>query len=167
MITIYTDGAVSKNGTEDAYGGFGFICVETGMTHSAPVFKATNQICELLGVIAACQYAEMELGSDYKERFPQEQVEIRSDSAYIINCYNQKWYVNWRANGWKNSKKEPVANQELWELLIPYFTNPCFNFVKVIGHSGDIYNEKADDLANRGKRTAKDVINKIKEINNE
>lgn len=161
MITIYTDGAVSKNGTEDAYGGFGFVCVETNMQYHGPVLNATNQKCELQGVIHACKYAEGALNGDYKDSFPQGTVEIRSDSAYIINCYNQGWYKNWRTNGWKNSKKEPVANKELWELLIPYFENPHFNFTKVRGHSGDRYNELADKLANRGKQEAKDYLDFI------
>lgn len=158
MITVYTDGAVSKNGQEGAYGGFGFICVETGVTHSAPVFHATNQICELCGVISACKYAESLLNNNNEDSFPPETAEIRSDSAYIINCYRQGWYKTWQANGWKNSKKEPVANKELWEELIPYFTNPLFNFTKVVGHSGDKYNERADELANKGKKIAKNII---------
>ena len=52
-----------------------------------------------------------------------------------------------------------MANRELWEELIPYFHNPCFNFVKVVGHSGDVYNEKADKLANLGKKIAHNILN--------
>ena len=165
MITIYTDGAVSKNGQEDAYGGYGFICVETGFTDFGPVSPATNQICELTAVLEACKYAEKELNENNENAFLKPTAEIRSDSAYIINCYNQKWYHSWRNNGWKNSKKEAVANKELWEQIIPYFENPYFNFTKVTGHSGDTYNEKADHLANQGKRAAK-IIERMIEFGN-
>ena len=159
MITIYTDGAVSGNGTKDAYGGSGFICVETGKTFSHPIYKnATNQKCELFAVLSACVYAEGQIWNK-KNIFPPEEVVIRSDSAYIINCYNQRWYSNWLVNGWQNSKKEPVANKDLWEQLIPYFENPQFRFEKVAGHSGDKYNDRADELANIGKKIAKERKN--------
>ena len=156
MITIYTDGAVSKNGTEEAYGGWGFTCVETEAQHYGPVMNATNQRCELYGVINACKYAEALLNSSNKDTFPPETIEICSDSAYIVNCYKQQWYKSWMSNGWVNSKKEPVANKMLWEMLLPYFENPQFSFKKVVGHSGDKYNELADTLANKGKAEAKE-----------
>ena len=50
-------------------------------------------------------------------------------------------------NGWLNSKKQPVANKELWEKLIPYFENPRFSFEKVKGHSGNQLNELVDKMA--------------------
>lgn len=79
---------------------------------------------------------------------------IYSDSAYIINCITQKWYKKWQTNGWRNSKKEPVANRELWERLIPYFENPRFSFEKVKGHSGEKdWNDYVDRLAVEAKKT--------------
>ena len=75
-------------------------------------------------------------------------VKLYSDSAYLINCYKPNWWKNWRANGWKNSKKEPVANQDLWEKLIYFFMKaPGYDFIKVKGHAGNTYNEMVDDLA--------------------
>ena len=80
-------------------------------------------------------------------------VTIYSDSAYLINCRNQNWWRAWQCNGWRNSKKEPVANQELWEQLIPYFEKPTkYNFVKVKGHNGDkslkaYWNDVVDKMA--------------------
>lgn len=159
VITIYTDGAVSGNGQENAYGGWGFVCVETGLTNWGPVQNATNQRCELIGVINACKYATALLMEKDTSVFPPETVEICSDSAYIINCHKQNWYKSWQNNGWVNSKKEPVANKELWEMLVPFFENPQFSFKKVVGHSGDEYNELADKLANRGKAEAKEWRN--------
>lgn len=56
--------------------------------------------------------------------------------------------------GWRNSKKEPVANRELWERLIPYFENPRFSFEKVKGHSGEKdWNDYVDRLAVEAKKT--------------
>lgn len=77
---------------------------------------------------------------------------VYSDSAYIINCYKQKWYNKWQINDWKNSKKEPVANKELWEQLIPYFDNVMFSFEKVPGHAGHVYNEMVDQMAVQAKK---------------
>ena len=164
MITIYTDGAVSKNGKEGAYGGWGFVRAEDEhYEFGGLAINATNQICELKAVYEACKYAQ-DILNESENSFPAEKVTIRSDSAYIINCCKQKWYVSWQSNGWKNSKKEPVANKELWELIIPYFENPQFTFEKVVGHSGDKFNELADNYANRGKQQAKaarEQFNKI------
>ena len=155
-VVIYTDGAVSGNGKEKSFGGWGWFCEKTGDREWGSIITgATNQICELTAVIEACKYADF-FGRN-QNTFPPVQYEIRSDSAYIINCYNDKWYCNWQRNGWKNSKKEDVANRELWEELIPYFENPCFNFVKVKGHSGEMGNEIADSLACTGRDYAKEV----------
>ena len=51
---------------------------------------------------------------------------IYTDSAYLINCANQGWYLKWMTNGWMTSQKTPVANKELWEELIPTFDDIRF-----------------------------------------
>ena len=76
-----------------------------------------------------------------------DKVEFYTDSAYIHNCYSQGWWKKWVINGWINSKKQPVANKELWELIIPLFNNKQFSFYKVKGHQGDYWNEYVDKLA--------------------
>ena len=78
---------------------------------------------------------------------PFDEVVVRTDSAYIHNCYSQKWYIGWEKNGWKNSKKEPVKNKELWEILIQAFKNPNISFEKVKGHEDDLWNNFCDKLA--------------------
>ena len=78
---------------------------------------------------------------------------IVTDSAYIHNCYSQKWYIKWRQNGWVNSKKEPVANKDLWEQIIPYFDNPNFKFEKTKGHADDTRNNYVDKLAVAAKES--------------
>jgi ribonuclease HI len=78
-------------------------------------------------------------------------VEIYTDSAYISNCMNQKWYEKWIKNGWKTANKKPVKNKELWMEILKYADKiNTITFHKVPGHSGVELNEKADELANKG-----------------
>ena len=75
-------------------------------------------------------------------------VTVVSDSTYVVHCFTKKWYVGWKAKGWKNSKKEDVANQDLWRPLIDHVLerdNVTWRWVK--GHSGDEWNDVADRLA--------------------
>lgn len=136
MYEIYTDGSTRKT----KKGGYGFIVIEDEEIIDRVIFKeenTTNQRCELLALISACNYC--------KEK-KLEKVIIFSDSAYCLNAKEQKWYVNWEKNGWKNSKKEPVKNRDLWEQLIPFFKEEAFIFKKVEGHSNFYYNNFIDSL---------------------
>lgn len=74
---------------------------------------------------------------------------VWSDSKYVVDCFAQAWWSRWRANGWMNSQKQPVANRDLWEPLIEVASaDVAFRWVK--GHSGVNLNEVADRLANAG-----------------
>ena len=142
---FYTDGATSNNGQGSAPGGWAYVCSfnnQVVTSDSGHVENATNNICELLAVVNACKYAKK------YDKFP---AIIYSDSAYIVNCYKQRWFDKWLRNGWINSKKEPVANKELWEELIKYFEDWNFDFQKVKGHAGVELNEMADELARKAK----------------
>lgn len=146
--SIYTDGACSGNGKENAIGGFAFVIVDDRdvpkYEYAMRIGNATNNICELSAVLNACSF--------FEAYSPENTATIYSDSAYIINCITQKWYKKWQTNGWRNSKKEPVANREFWERLIPYFENPRFSFEKVKGHSGEKdWNDYVDKLAVKAK----------------
>ena len=140
MIEIYTDGSAMKNRS-----GWGFVALVDGEKvyerAGVGVRGDTNQLMELTAVIEACDWAD---NSEYIENHD---VTIYSDSAYVINCYTDKWYASWENNGWKNSKGDAVANMLLWRILIKFFKKPNFNFMKVKGHSGHVYNELADKLA--------------------
>lgn len=74
-------------------------------------------------------------------------VTIHSDSAYVVNCLTQKWYVKWQKNGWTNSKGEPVQNRDLWEALLAAIQPHQVSFKKVKGHAGVAWNERCDQLA--------------------
>ena len=141
---IYTDGATSGNGREGARGGWAWILLDEDneiiAKSAGSINNATNNICELAAVVHACSSVS-----------PDCEYTIYSDSAYIINCYKEKWYKKWQVNGWVNSKKQPVANKALWEVLICYFEKPNFHFEKVKGHSTDEYNIMVDDMAVKAK----------------
>lgn len=143
MFEIYTDGATSSNGSENAQGGWAYIILNDGMKIASAadyVQPATNNICELLAILNACKFIALQL----KEI---DSVTIYSDSAYIINCVHQKWYHKWQNNGWITSQKKLVKNRQLWEELIPFFDDPRFKWVKVKAHNGNFWNEEVDKMA--------------------
>lgn len=75
-------------------------------------------------------------------------LEVVSDSTYVVNCFRDRWYVNWRKKGWRNSQRQPVANRDLWEPFIDLVEargDVRFSWVK--GHSGDEMNDLVDRLA--------------------
>lgn len=75
-------------------------------------------------------------------------VEVISDSAYVINCFNKKWYENWEANGWIAYANMQVKNMETWKELLEEarkFEHIVFTHVR--GHRGHPLNERADELA--------------------
>jgi ribonuclease HI len=80
---------------------------------------------------------------------PEGDVEIVSDSTYVVKCFHDRWHQGWLRRGWKNSQGQPVANRDLWERLLSLALdstrNVTFRWVK--GHSGDPMNEFVDALA--------------------
>ena len=74
---------------------------------------------------------------------------IHSDSTYVVNCFNDRWYEGWKARGWKNTQKKPVANRDLWEPLIALYLARAdeLTFTWVKGHAGHELNEIADQMA--------------------
>jgi ribonuclease HI len=73
---------------------------------------------------------------------------VVSDSTYVVNCFRDKWWEGWLRRGWTNSAKKPVANRDLWEPLIDLYRERgdiTFRWVK--GHSGDVMNDRVDQLA--------------------
>ena len=94
-----------------------------------------------------------------------EPIIIYSDSAYCINMLTS-WIFSWSKNGWKNSKKEPVANLDLVQKLFQYCQDQNFmqniSFQKVAGHSNEVGNELADAIASRNKNKFLKFIKQIK-----
>lgn len=133
MKRIYTDGACRGN---PGPGGWAWA---SGKDHYASGAEAhtTNQRMEVMAVIEALRST------------PSEDVEIVSDSTYVVKCFNDKWHVGWLKRGWKNSQGQPVANRDLWEQLIALALHSGRNvrFTWVKGHSGDKGNDFVDVLA--------------------
>lgn len=126
-ITIYTDGACANNQSDQNFGGWG--AVLTFGQHVKELYggavNTTNNRMELTAVIEALKA----LKSDH---IP---VKVYSDSAYTVNCFREKWYVGWLKNGWKNSQKKPVENQDLWEELLALVSaQKSIRFYKLKGH---------------------------------
>lgn len=134
-VTVYTDGACSGN---PGPGGWGAILFygEHRKEISGGEPATTNNRMELLAVIES-------LGR-LKEPCS---VKVYSDSAYLVNCFQQGWLKNWRRNGWKNSKGQPVENQDLWKRLVELMEKHKVEYIKVKGHSDNVWNNRCDELA--------------------
>lgn len=148
-IIMYADGGCRENGSPDAIGGYGVV-LSFG-AHEKEIYQGfrgvTNNQMEIKAVIAG-------LKAIVKTHIP---VEVRTDSAYVSNCINKKWYVKWMDNGWVNSQKKLVENRELWiELLEELKRFDYVKIVKVKGHSGEPGNERADELANKAMDSFED-----------
>ncbi len=102
--------------------------------------NTTNNRMELTACIKALEQI----------RWEKAQVDVYTDSAYLVNCIQQGWYKRWQKNGWKTKNKKPVENRDLWERLLELLNKHEVTFHKVEGHTGVELNELADELANRG-----------------
>lgn len=141
-VIIYTDGACSGN---PGPGGWGSILMYKGNKKeiSGASKDTTNNIMEITAVIEALKLLKYECN-----------VKVYSDSAYVVNAFNQKWIYGWMKKGWVNASKEPVKNKELWQELYSLTKKHSVEFIKVKGHSDNEYNNRCDELA----RNAIDLI---------
>lgn len=141
QVKIYTDGAA--RGNPDGPGGYGTIIeyVDTkGVLHTKELsqgyVKTTNNRMELMAVIAGLEALNRPC-----------QVELYSDSQYVVNAFNQHWLDSWIKKGWKRGKNEPVKNVDLWKRLLQAKEQHQVQFIWVKGHDGHLQNERCDILA--------------------
>ncbi len=134
-VRIYTDGACSGN---PGPGGYGTILKYNGQEKelSAGFKQTTNNRMELMAIIVGLE--------SLKETC---QVEVFSDSKYIIDAVNQGWARRWRQNGWKRNKKETAKNPDLWDRLLNLIDKHSVVMHWVKGHAGHPENERCDRLA--------------------
>ncbi|MDR1574031.1 MAG: ribonuclease HI [Clostridiales Family XIII bacterium] len=136
-VNIYTDGACSGNQSKDNIGGWGAILEYNG--HERELFggeaNTTNNRMEMTALLAALRALN-------KEGL---HIRVFADSAYLLNCFRNKWYVSWKRNDWKTAKKEAVENRDLWEALLAFLDRHSFSFFKVKGH----VNPNGDEAALR------------------
>ena len=72
---------------------------------------------------------------------------LHTDSSYVMNCFRDRWWVRWEANGWLGAARQAVANRDLWERLIAETRRHEVLWRKVKGHSGHPLNDRVDALA--------------------
>jgi ribonuclease HI len=136
MITVYTDGACSGN---PGPGGWAWAVAPTGEPHaSGGEPRTTNQRMEIRAVLEALRALAGEPGP----------IEVVSDSTYVVNCFRDRWWETWLRNGWRNKRRQPVANRDLWEPLVELVLgrgDVTFRWVK--GHAEDPLNDAVDRLA--------------------
>jgi ribonuclease HI len=136
--TVYTDGACLGN---PGPGGWAW-ARPGGAYASGAEAQSTNQRMEIMAALEAVRAIPGALI-------------VVSDSTYVVNCYNDRWYEGWERKGWINSSRKPVANQDLWKPLVQLFhargSELTFRWVK--GHSGDAMNDLVDRLAVEAAQT--------------
>lgn len=143
-LDFYTDGAYSSR---SEMGGWAAICVENNEIidrQSGYEPYTTNNRMELMAVLSALENIDTIETANTK-------VCIHTDSAYIANCFRDKWYVKWMSNNWKTSDKQPVKNQDLWKRIIALYIrfSSAYNLQieKIEAHNGNEYNEIVDSMA--------------------
>lgn len=133
MLRIYTDGSCLGN---PGPGGWAW-AIPHGESASGGEAQTTNQRMEMQAVIEALRSAD------------DAEIEIISDSTYVVKCFQDRWWAGWQRRGWKNSQGKPVANRELWEPLLELALDESksITWTWVKGHSGDQWNDVVDQLA--------------------
>lgn len=139
-VDLYSDGSSRGN---PGPGGYGCILVAktpSGTLHekemSCGYIETTNNRMELMGVIVGFEAL----------RRPCE-VNVVTDSQYVVNAINKGWLSGWKAKGWKGAGNKKVKNVDLWKRLISAMEGHSATFSWVKGHAGHPYNERCDELA--------------------
>lgn len=134
-VEIYTDGACSGN---PGPGGYGVIMKYKGTVKelSGGAADTTNNRMEMTAVITALEALKEPC-----------EVDLYSDSKYIIDAVTKGWAEGWKRNNWIKSDKKPALNSDLWEKLLCLLKKHKVNFIWVKGHAGHPENERCDQLA--------------------
>lgn len=140
-VTIYTDGAA--RGNPDGPGGYGTVLQfvdNKGELHerelSAGYKKTTNNRMELMAAIAGLEALNRPC-----------EVDLYSDSSYLINAFNEHWIDGWLKSNFRRGKKNEVKNIDLWERLLKAAEPHLIHWHWVKGHAGHPQNERCDRLA--------------------
>lgn len=98
--------------------------------------ETTNQRMELLAAIKALEALNRPCS-----------VALYSDSAYLVNAFQEGWIERWQKTGWRTAGKKDVENRDLWERLVELARVHSIQWIKVKGHAGHEENERCDRLA--------------------
>ena len=146
QVTIFTDGACKGN---PGPGGWGAILMSNG--HEKELYgyepQTTNNRMEMMAAIAALEALKKPCD-----------VSMNVDSQYVLQGMTE-WIRGWKARGWKTADKKPVKNDDLWKRLDTACAPHKIKWTWVKGHAGHEYNERADQLANKGITEARSAQN--------
>lgn len=136
-VHIYADGACRGN---PGPGGWGALLQSPGAEKELWGGDAatTNNRMELTAVIRALEALKRPA-----------RLCVHTDSQYVQKGISA-WIHGWKRNGWKTSDKKPVKNADLWQVLDALAQRHDIRWIWVKGHAGNLGNERADRLANRG-----------------
>lgn len=136
-VEIFCDGACSGN---PGPGGYGAILRYAGRVKelNGGAEATTNNRMEMTAAIEALRQLTRPC-----------QVVITTDSQYLVKGMTE-WISGWQRKGWRNSKREPVVNKDLWEMLLALTSQHSVQWKWVRGHDGHIENERCDQLAREG-----------------
>lgn len=134
-VDIYTDGACSGN---PGVGGYCAILIYNGVEKviSGSELETTNNRMEILAVIKGLESLKEPCN-----------VNLYSDSQYVVDAFNQKWIENWQNNAWRTAGKKEVKNSDLWLKLLELTKTHVVTFIKVKGHADNEYNNRCDKIA--------------------
>ena len=140
-VSIYTDGAA--RGNPDGPGGYGVVLEYVdpkGELHvkelSGGYVRTTNNRMELMAAIAGLEALTRPC-----------QVDLYSDSKYVIDALEKRWVYGWKQRGWVKSDKKPALNVDLWEQLLSLIARHEMHYHWVKGHAENEYNNRCDELA--------------------
>ena len=135
QITIYTDGACSGN---PGPGGWAAILEYNGREKELSGGEAhtTNNRMELTAVIESLKALKEDC-----------EVDLYSDSKYVIDALEKGWVYNWRRKNWVKSDKKPALNSDLWEALLGEMARHKVKLHWVKGHASNPKNNRCDELA--------------------
>ena len=136
-VVIYTDGACSGN---PGPGGFGTVLIYGSHRKEMSGYyeNTTNNRMEILGVIKGLEALKEPC-----------EVDVFSDSKYVVDAINKKWVISWQNKNWMKDKTEPRLNADLWKTLLGLLAKHKVTFHWVKGHDGNTENERCDELARK------------------
>ena len=135
LVRLYTDGACSGN---PGPGGWGLILSYNGVEKEASGGEAetTNNRMELTAAIMGLKMLKEPCD-----------VQLYSDSQYLVNAMTKGWAEKWKANGWMRNKRDPALNPDLWQALLELAQVHHVEFIWVKGHAENDFNNRCDQMA--------------------
>ncbi|MGK7939837.1 MAG: ribonuclease HI [Crocosphaera sp.] len=134
-VEIYTDGACSGN---PGKGGYGVVLIynQHRKELSGGYRLTTNNRMEMMAAIIGLETLTAHCD-----------VNLYTDSRYLVDAITKGWAKKWQANSWKRNSKEMAKNPDLWQRLLDLCEHHQVEFIWVKGHAGHAENEHCDRLA--------------------